>query len=85
MVWDLRTYVRVRTPEYRNTFGPVSQVMWIPSRSGTPTLCSGTGLGYLCIWVQSTDKVSGPLKVMTTSLTWVGSVRGHDHQEVGRR
>ncbi|KAJ3003557.1 hypothetical protein NUW54_g5235 [Trametes sanguinea] len=56
MVWDLRTYVRVRTPEYRNTFGPVSQVMWIPSRSGTPTLCSGTGLGYLCIWVQSTDK-----------------------------
>ncbi|KAI8989144.1 WD40-repeat-containing domain protein [Trametes punicea] len=54
-LWDLRTNTSLRTPPYRAAFGPVSQVLWIPSRSGMPTVCSGTGLGYLCLWAQSEE------------------------------
>ncbi|OCH84646.1 WD40 repeat-like protein [Obba rivulosa] len=54
-LWDTRTYVSLRTLEYRTSFGPMSQVLWIPTRSGIPTICYETGLGYLCTWAQSTD------------------------------
>ncbi|KAL1946016.1 hypothetical protein VTO73DRAFT_2018 [Trametes versicolor] len=49
----MKTNAAIRTPEYRSAFGPVSQVLWIPIRSGIPTVCSGTGLGYLCLWAQN--------------------------------
>ncbi|KAI0349224.1 WD40 repeat-like protein [Trametes cingulata] len=54
-VWDLKTKLPLRVPEHRNAFGPVSQVLWIPTRSKIPTVCSGTGFGYLCLCTQSAD------------------------------
>ncbi|PIL35886.1 hypothetical protein GSI_01546 [Ganoderma sinense ZZ0214-1] len=52
-LWDLRTKLAVPTPPHRETLGPVTRVLWVGGSDAVyPTLCYGTGLGYLCLWNQ---------------------------------
>ncbi|KAI0640274.1 hypothetical protein C8Q77DRAFT_1153148 [Trametes polyzona] len=56
-VWDLRSGTSLSTPAYRSSVGPTSKLLWITApASDRHTLCYGTGLGYLCIWMENSHR-----------------------------
>ena len=58
-VWDLRTRLHIPTPPHRENLGPVTKALWIGGSDAVyPTLCYGTGLGYLCLLNQGAKSVS---------------------------
>ncbi|KAI0652702.1 WD40 repeat-like protein [Trametes meyenii] len=66
-LWDLKSNTSLRYPQHRAALGPVSQVLWIPTRSRIPSVCYGTGLGHICMWAQNA-KGSAFMEVFTKRL-----------------